>query len=134
MENNKYRLCYAMEHILCFTDNFENQWGDDWNDPYHSSGMPNEYDEAYSKHYNRSSGHLRYIAFLETHGCFEYPWERDAHISVEEINKGWMPWLADYDAGGLPGGATIEEAVEYLRKAKALFAELKSDVGDTNGT
>ena len=29
------QLCYVEDQSACFTDNFEGQWGDDWNDaPY----------------------------------------------------------------------------------------------------
>ena len=35
MTDKLYRLCYVSGNIMYFTDNFENQTGDDWDDaPY----------------------------------------------------------------------------------------------------
>ena len=32
MKLGDYRLCFKKGMILYFTDNFDKQWGDDWND------------------------------------------------------------------------------------------------------
>ena len=45
--------------------------------------------------------------------------------SVEQINKGAVPWLYCDDAGGLMGGATIDEAIAWLKKADLKWGELK---------
>jgi hypothetical protein len=44
---------------------------------------------------------------------------------VEQINKGIVAWLFSDDAGGLMGGATIDEAVAWLKKAGLKWGELK---------
>lgn len=40
----EYKLCYVEDNFAYFTNDFENQWGDDWNDrPYeHNAGEPYE--------------------------------------------------------------------------------------------
>ena len=40
-----FKLCYVRHNILYFTDSFEKQWGDDWDDaPYeHNAGEPYEW-------------------------------------------------------------------------------------------
>ena len=39
---DEYKLCYVDGNKAWFTNNFEKQWGDDWNDrPYeHNAGLP----------------------------------------------------------------------------------------------
>ena len=39
---DEYKLCYVDRNKAWFTNNFEKQWGDDWDDaPYeHNAGLP----------------------------------------------------------------------------------------------
>lgn len=42
MDDKMYKLCYVEDNILYFTDDFEHQWADGWDDaPYqHNAGTP----------------------------------------------------------------------------------------------
>lgn len=126
---DKYRLCYVDNNILYFTDNFENQWGDDWNDaPYeHNAGEPYEWDDSYTEKENREHGygHLRYIAYKSDKYIRE-PNDRydNSPYSVEDINKGAIAWLYSSRAGALPAGSTMGQAVEWLKNVNAVWGEL----------
>ena len=130
MANNNYRLCYIRDNVLYFTDNFEHQWGDDWNDTSyeHNAGFPYEWNDIGTKKWNdeHGRGHIRYFAYLPE-WCIRQPC--DGHInspySVEDINKGAVAWLYHEDAGGLMGGATIDEAIAWFRRAKVKWGALK---------
>ena len=125
----KYRLCYVRDGVLFFTDNFANQWGDDWNDaPYeHNAGEPYEWDYRLSEeeNYKNGYGHIRYIAFMDN-WLIEMPHSHTCNspYSVEAINKGAVAWLYDEDAGKLAAGATMAEAKRWLKKAGVLWGEL----------
>ena len=130
MTNNDYRLCYVGNNILYFTDIFESQWEDDWNDaPYeHNADPPFEWDEHESAKWNikHGHGHIRYIAIMPDWSISQ---PCDGHInspySVESINKGAIAWLYHEDAGGLMGGATMDETIAWLKCAKVKWGELK---------
>lgn len=126
--NKQFRLCYVDENVMYFTDNFEHQWGDDWNDaPYECNAEPPyEWRDDLTDEENKHHGHIRYIGYMTS-------WEirtpncgyLNSPYSVEQINKGAVPWLYCDDAGGLMGGATIDEAIAWLKKAGLKWGELK---------
>jgi|2_EtaG_2_1085320.scaffolds.fasta_scaffold08348_1 hypothetical protein len=89
MKHDQYKLCYAEggwgEGKLYFTDNFETQRGDDWNDtPYEcNAGRPYEDDTH------------KVVAVYFEGGDFVFP-NHNHHNSphnVEDINKGKIAWL-----------------------------------------
>ena len=124
-----FKLCYVRQNILYFTDNFEKQWGDDWDDaPYqHNAGEPYEWEDDWTPGQNREHGHahIRYIAYMNGYGVCE-PKDSccNSPYSVEAINKGAAAWLYHETAGGLYAGATMEEALKWLTVAGALCGEL----------
>lgn len=67
MSKQTFKLCYVHHNILYFTDSFEKQWGDDWDDaPYeHNAGEPYEWEDDWTPEQNRKHGHahIRYIAY-----------------------------------------------------------------------
>lgn len=120
-----YRLCYVENGVMYFTDNFENQWGDDWIDvPYeHNAGTP--YQLAEDEPLHDGYGHIRYLAFMKNWDIKE---PCDGHLnslySVEDINKGAIAWLYHREVGGLMAGSTMEEAKEWCKKAGIKCGEL----------
>ncbi len=131
--SKRFKLCYVDDNILYFTDNYANQWGDDWNDaPYEYNAEPpydrkdyTEYDDEWC--INHGCGNIKMIAFDHYDGWYiKEP--KDGHCnspySVDAINAGAAPWLWNEKAGALPGGATMKAAKEWLRKAGVLWAEL----------
>jgi hypothetical protein len=124
-KDKEFRLCYVDENIMCFSDNFEKQWGDDWNDrPYEHNAEP-PYGLEDDKPLRDGFGHIRKIAF-ESHWWIRRPC--DGHLnspySVEDINKGAIAWLYSDEAGGLMAGATMDEAIAWCKKAEVKWGEL----------
>ena len=122
---SKYKLCYADSNTLYFTDDFENVWGDDWDDaPYeHNAGLPYEKDDELDTYVHHT--HIRCISYLPEF-YFKLPCDGYANspYSVEDINKGAIPWLYSDKVGGLMGGATMQEAIDWLTKIGVKWAEL----------
>ena len=126
MSNRDFRLCYVDGNIMYFTDNFENQWGDDWDDsPYeHNAGEPYEIIDGEDSKQD-GYGHIRRFAFTP-----HWNWKTPCYgtinspYSVRDINSGAMAWLYSNGAGSLNGGATIDEAKEWMQKADAGMGEI----------
>lgn len=90
-EINSFRLCFVEEDTAFFTNHFEDQWGDDWDDaPYeHNAGVP----------YTRAGNEIYVIKFT---GCFETPGGSyyNSPYSVLDINAKKVPWLTSTTHGG----------------------------------
>jgi hypothetical protein len=129
MKNMSFRLCYVDDNVMYFTDNFKGIYGDDWNDkPYeHNAGLPYEWNDDETDEWNieHHHGHIRMIAF-EPSWYIRRPCDGylNSPYSVEDINKGAIAWLFSDEAGGLSGGATMDEAIEWCKKAKVKWGEL----------
>lgn len=131
-KKDDYRLCYVKDHVLYFTDDFENCWGDDFDDaPYQwNAGEPYDWVDNWSAEQNRElkHTHIRYMGYLP-YACDIREADSYGEMSVENINQGAVPWLTlgwgDNDDSKLYAGATIEEAIEWLKKAGAKWGELK---------
>ena len=126
MSNRDFRLCYVDENIMYFTDNFENQWGDDWNDsPYeHNAGEPYEIEDSEGSK-QEGYGHIRRFAFLK-HWDWQTPCKESfsSPYSVKDINAGAVAWLYSKRAGSLNAGATIDEAKEWIKKSGSAIGEI----------
>lgn len=126
--SKQYKLCYVSGNILYFTDNFEGQTGDDWDDaPYeHNAGEPYEWVDEWSVEANKYRGHIRMIAF-KADEWLEYPCDGhyNSPYSVDDINAGAIAWIRVYKGKPLPAGATIGEAIEWLEGIGAKWGELK---------
>lgn len=125
----EFKLCYVDQYkVLYFTDNFERQWGDDWDDaPYHcNASEPYAYVENYE--HNDNSGHIRYMAFYPVTEVVT-PAEIDyynCHYSVKDINSGAVAWLYDRSShSSIHGGATMEQVTEWFKRIGAKYGELK---------
>ena len=121
-----YKLCYVDDGVMYFTDNFEQIVGDDWDDkPYeHNAGEP--YELSKDEPLRDGYGHIRYLAFKKEWGIKEpCGGFLNSPYSVNDINNGAVAWLFTREAGGLMAGATIEEAIEWCKKANIKCGELK---------
>ena len=120
-----YKLCYVRDGVMYFTDNFENQMGDDWDDaPYEYNAEP-PYEIIDWLPDNTHRGNIRYIAFIDVDVTKPCDYGINSPFSVEDINKGAVPWLFNNKAKALKGGATMNEAKGWLKKAGAKWGELK---------
>ena len=131
--SKQYKLCYVRENILFFTDNFKNQWGDDWDDRPYECNAEEPYDRKHYPEYDdewcvkNGKGNIRKIAFDYYDGYYiEQPKDGfyNSTYSVEDINRKDVPWLYNEEAGALFAGATMTEAKRWLKKAGVLWGEL----------
>ena len=98
----EYKLCYIVKNKAWFTDNFEKQWGDDWNDkPYDcNAGYPYEYwseliednPDIWKRKWKQHTIKLKTVYF-ETGDWDEKQPHEMGNFSVEEINKGAVAWI-----------------------------------------
>ena len=131
--SKQYKLCYVDENILYFTDNFANQWGDDWDDAPYEHNASEPYERKYYTEYDdewcvkNGKGNIRKIAFDRYDGYYiKQPNDGfcNSPFSVQAINKKAVPWLYNEEAGALFAGATMAEAKRWLKKAGVLWGEL----------
>lgn len=120
----KYKLCYIEGNKAWFTNNFEKQWGDDWNDrPYeHNAGEPynNWYEEiphkppVYGKQYKEHEIKLKTLYFEVNDWSDKRPHEM-GNFSVKDINKGAVAWIHT-DNFNIYAGTTIEDFIDIIEK------------------
>lgn len=127
MKIKDYQLCYVADNFAWFTDNFKNQWGDDWNDaPYqHNAGEP--YDSDVN---GKPINHVK-VGFDDY--TLHTPEDNNCVCSVKQINSGEYPWFDKprYYPSSKPAiyaGTTLDdflnildlENIEYYLKPKHL--------------
>lgn len=120
----EYKLCYVDGQKAWFTDNFEKQWGDDWNDkPYEcNAGEPyyHWYEEiphnppVYKKEYKEHKIELKTLYF-ETHDWAEQKPCDMGRFSVEDINKGTVAWVHT-DKFNILAGTEMEEFIKIIKE------------------
>ena len=98
-------LCYVERDWAYFTtQHLAEQWGDDWNDaPYDcNAGLPYRY---LSEH---DQGEPWTVIKVGWEGPFEAPnaWKVNSRYSVQDINRGAVPWLVA-ERYGQAHGVTI---------------------------
>lgn len=132
-----YKLCYVDSEewsgepiTLYFTelDDISKQWGDDWNDrPYeHNAGEPYEYDYSQPEQ-GVENGRGIYpkidIYKIMVAGGYDILTPRtnmtNSPYSVEDINKGTVPWLTIKDRNDNPtfikAGTTLYDTLKALK-------------------
>lgn len=122
-----FKLCYIHGNKAWFTDNFEKQWGDDWNDaPYeHNAGEPcsdwselivdneNIFKRKYKHHeIKHKTLYFETNDWNEKRPCDNFD---NSPYSVEDINQGQVPWLMTEDYK-IYAGTTIEEFIDIIEK------------------
>ncbi len=120
----EYKLCYIDNNKAWFTNNFEKQWGDDWDDrPYEcNAGYPYEnwYEEIphepqiYKKEYKEHKIKLKTLYF-ETEDWFEKKPCDMGNFSIEDINKKSVAWLHT-DNYNIFAGTTYEEFIRVIKE------------------
>lgn len=104
--DDDFRLCYVRNNAAFFTNKFDGQTGDDWDDaPYEHNA-----DEPYGDYHNT-------IKIVYFSGEFSPP--RRGHTnspySVDMINAGAAPWLSsDWHKKYLYAGATFKEFQDFI--------------------
>lgn len=120
----EYRLCYVDGQKAYFTDNFEKQWGDDWNDkpyecnagePYNSwSELIEDNEDIFKRKYKHHQIKLKTLYF-ETNDWSERKPCDMGRFSVEEINKGTIAWVHT-DEFNILAGTEIEEFIKIIKE------------------
>jgi hypothetical protein len=115
------KLCYVESGVAYFTtQELDKQWGDDWNDaPYeHNAGTP------YGPYRPGDNWTITEIRFA---GDFQVPCDGHCNSpwSVQQINKGFCPWLRTHQ-NCIMAGATVEEFCNFVTANDGCAAAPKS--------
>jgi hypothetical protein len=108
-EELNYKLCYVDGGLMYFTSDFENQWGDDWDDtPYEHNAEPPYTDENIKLikiYFNRNTYDWKDPAWRYNNSPF----------SVKDINSGAVAWLYNEEKRiAINAGETLKEVFEKL--------------------
>lgn len=120
----EFKLCYVEGNKAWFTDNFENQWGDDWDDkPYEdNAGYPYDnwseiIEDNAVKMYRKYKKHpieLKELYFETDEWDDKRPCDMGI-FSVKEINKGAVAWIYT-DKFSIYAGCEIEEFKKTIKE------------------
>lgn len=120
----EYRLCYVDGQKAWFTDSFEKQWGDDWNDkPYEcNAGEPYENwseliednEDIFKRKYKHHQIKLKTLYFETNDWSERKPCDK-GRFSVEDINKGTIAWVHT-DNFNILAGTEIEEFIKIIKE------------------
>lgn len=120
----EYRLCYVDGQKAWFTDNFEKQWGDDWNDkpydcnagePYNSwSELIEDNEDIFKRKYKHHQIELKTLYFETNDWSEQKPCDMGS-FSVEDINKGTVAWVHT-DEFNILAGTEIEEFIKIIKE------------------
>ena len=120
----EYRLCYVDGQKAWFTDNFEKQWGDDWNDkPYEcNAGEPYENwseliednEDVFKRKYKHHQIKLKTLYFETDDWSEQKPCDM-GRFSVEDINKGTIAWVHT-DKFNILAGTEMEEFIKIIKE------------------
>lgn len=124
MSKEIYKLCYIDENKAWFTNNFEKQWGDDWNDkPYeHNAGYPydswseliEDNEDMFKREY-KSHEIKHKTLYFETNSWSEQKPCDYGSFSVEDINSKKVAWLHTDDYN-IYAETTFEEFINIIEK------------------
>jgi hypothetical protein len=132
------RLCYVEDHAasmkMCyFTDDFENQWGDDWDDaPYeHNAGVP------YESHGNNIQKIVVFTNLLTPRYDADGIEMTSSIFSVEDINNKAAPWLRASNLTkryegidtSIWAGTPIDEFMSMLPNSARVYNDEPEDLG-----
>lgn len=120
----EYRLCYVDGQKAWFTDSFEKQWGDDWNDkpyecnagePYNSwSELIEDNEDIFKRKYKHHQIKLKTLYFETNDWSEQKPCDM-GRFSVEDINKGTVAWVHT-DKFNILAGTEIEEFIKIIKE------------------
>lgn len=120
----EYKLCYVDGQKAYFTDNFEKQWGDDWNDkPYEcNAGEPYDHwneliednEDIFKRKYKHHQIKLKTLYFETDDWSEQKPCDM-GRFSVEDINKGTIAWVHT-DKFNILAGTEIEEFIKIIKE------------------
>ena len=119
-----YKLCYIEGNKAWFTNNFEKQWGDDWNDrpyecnagyPYDSWSELIEDNEDILKKKWKQHRIKHKTLYFEVHDWGEKRPCDMGDFSIGDINKQVVAWLHT-DEFTILAGTTYENFIDIIEK------------------
>lgn len=123
----EYKLCYVDGNKAWFTNNFEKQWGDDWDDkpyehnaeePYNSWSELIEDNEDWTKRKFKEHKIKHKILYFETKDWTERkPCDNfcNSPYSVKDINNQAVAWIHT-DKYNILAGTTYEDFINIIEK------------------
>ena len=126
MKKKTYKLCYLEGNKAIFTDNFEHQSGDDWNDrPYEDNAeYPNDYYTEDGMDYPIELKTLFFETSEYGHDWMEKQPRDIGSFSVDEINRGAVAWLST-EKYSILGGTTLEDFINTIESNGGIIYEPK---------
>lgn len=131
-ETTEYKLCYINGNKAWFTNDFENQWGDDWDDaPYeHNAGEPYsawyenlENDKTIEHIIKHKVLYFETNDWSETRPCDNY---LNSPYSVEDINKQAIAWLHT-DKFNILAGTSYKDFIKIIENNNGKIYILKGE-------
>lgn len=119
-----YKLCYVEGNKAWFSNNFEKQWGDDWNDKPYECNAGEPYDHwleeiphkppIYEKQYKSHEIKHKILFFEVLDWIDQRPCDMGRY-SVEDINKQAVAWIHT-DKFNILAGTTYENFIDIIEK------------------
>ena len=132
-EKEAYKLCYIDGSKAWFTNSFEHQWGDDWNDrPYeHNAGSPYDHwceliednKDRFKRKYKDHPIKLKTLYFDTNDWTEKRPCDIGS-FSVEDINKQAVAWLHTNEFNIL-AGTTYADFIKTIQRYNGEIYTLK---------
>lgn len=126
-----FKLCFVYGEdyinygVAYFTDTFEHQWGDDWDDaPYEHNAETPYYDwseliedneDIHKRKYKHHPIEIKKIYFELNDYKVPCSGTQNSPYSVQDINKGVVAWIWT-DKFKLFAGATMEEFINAIKE------------------
>lgn len=117
----EYKLCYVEGNKAWFSDNFENQWGDDWNDRPYECNAEEPYtswnekirEDGEEEGKNKIHEIKHKTLYFEVEDWIDKRPCDMGRFSVEDINKQAVAWVHTSEFNIL-AGTTIEKFIETI--------------------
>lgn len=119
-----YKLCYVEGNKAWFTNNFEKQWRDDWNDKPYECNAGEPYDNwseeiphkppVYEKKYIHHPIKHKILFFEVNDWNDQRPCDMGRY-SVEDINKQAVAWIHT-DKFNILAGTTYENFIDIIER------------------
>lgn len=109
----QYRLCYIDGNKAWFTDNFDRQWGDDWDDRPYQCNAEEPYD-SWREEYKEHPINLKTLYFETNDWSEKKPCDMGS-FSVKDINKGAAAWIHTENYN-IVAGTSMEEFIKTIEE------------------
>lgn len=122
----KHKLCYIDGNKAWFTDNFEKQWGDDWDDaPYeHNAEQPYDHwselfednEDMFKRKFKHHPISLKALYFELPDYWGYLPCDNfcNSPYSVKDINNHAVAWIHTEDFN-IPAGISMEVFIDVIK-------------------